>query len=131
MNEGQCSADEDYSCVQHVCKEIDIPCQRLDLSKEYWNDVFRWEICLAAHMYMQKTCTCMYTHVYSQYVEGLREGINLNPDILCNKHIKFKALFNHLTSSSLNVDRIATGHYARLRHLEDGEGEVWPCDAIM
>lgn len=70
----------------------------------------------------------MYTHVtmhmYSQYLEGLTEGINLNPDILCNQHIKFKALFHHLTSTSLNVDKIATGHYARLRLLEDGEGEV-------
>lgn len=40
--EGQCSADEDYSCVKHVCKKVGIPCHRVDLCKEYWNDVFRW-----------------------------------------------------------------------------------------
>lgn len=57
--------------------------------------------------------------MHSQLLEGLTDGINLNPDILCNQHIKFKALFHHLTP--FNVDRVATGHYARLRHLEDGE----------
>ena len=43
----------------------------------------------------------------------------MNPDLLCNQKIKFSALFKHLTRT-LGVDRVATGHYARLQHMDDG-----------
>ena len=38
---GECSAEEDYSCVQEVCSSLSIPCKKVDFVKEYWNDVFR------------------------------------------------------------------------------------------
>lgn len=93
--QGQCSSHEDYKCVQTVCAKLSIPCRRVDFVKEYWNDVF-------AH-----------------YLEGLAGGLNLNPDILCNQRIKFSALLQ-CVARTLDVQKVATGHYARLQHVEDG-----------
>ena len=39
--QGQCTSEEDYLSVQHICSKLDIPCRRVDLVKEYWMDVFR------------------------------------------------------------------------------------------
>ena len=67
-------------------------------------------------------CECLHlSFPFSQYLEALRRGLNTNPDILCNQRIKFGALFEYLSGRSLGVDRVATGHYARTRHMEDGE----------
>ena len=58
-------------------------------------------------------------YLSSQYLEGLGEGLNLNPDIICNQRIKFHALLKYLTKT-LNVEMIATGHYARIKQIKDG-----------
>ena len=44
--------------------------------------------------------------------------MNLNPDILCNRSIKFGALLDY--AKKTGADKMATGHYARVRHMEDG-----------
>ncbi|KAJ7227338.1 tRNA-specific 2-thiouridylase [Mycena pura] len=85
-----CEWEKDWDDVQKVCKVYDIPCQMIDLSKEYWNRVFepslrQWE-----------------------------DGITPNPDVWCNREIKFGALLEHLPYT--NTDKppwLATGHYAR------------------
>ncbi|GJE87018.1 tRNA-specific 2-thiouridylase [Phanerochaete sordida] len=81
-----CEWKKDWHDVQQVCKMLDIPCKLVDLSKEYWNRVFQpalaiWEM-----------------------------GGTPNPDLWCNREVKFGALMQHLTSADT---WFATGHYAR------------------
>lgn len=56
----------------------------------------------------------------SEMIQSYEEGITPNPDILCNRHIKFGCLLNHAVKS-MGADWLATGHYARLRYSKDGE----------
>ncbi|KAF8651508.1 hypothetical protein AX16_004720 [Volvariella volvacea WC 439] len=85
-----CEWEKDWEDVRRVCKALDIPCQMIDLTKEYWNRVFepslrQWEL-----------------------------GITPNPDVWCNKEIKFGALLEHLPPSPTHPNTwFATGHYAR------------------
>ncbi|KAJ7928816.1 tRNA-specific 2-thiouridylase [Mycena leptocephala] len=85
-----CEWEKDWDDVQKVCKVYDIPCRMIDLSKEYWNRVFepslrQWE-----------------------------DGITPNPDVWCNREIKFGALLEHLPYQDTEKSAwLATGHYAR------------------
>ncbi|RDB22190.1 tRNA-specific 2-thiouridylase MnmA [Hypsizygus marmoreus] len=86
-----CEWEKDWEDVQQVCKVLDLPCEMIDLSQQYWNRVFepslhQWEM-----------------------------GITPNPDVWCNKEIKFGALLEHLPVSSSKSSKtfFATGHYAR------------------
>ncbi|EKM55235.1 uncharacterized protein PHACADRAFT_255702 [Phanerochaete carnosa HHB-10118-sp] len=81
-----CEWKKDWHDVQRVCKMLDIPCKLVDLSKEYWNRVFQPSLAL------------------------WEAGATPNPDIWCNKEVKFGALMQHLTSEDT---WLATGHYAR------------------
>ncbi|XP_067929231.1 mitochondrial tRNA-specific 2-thiouridylase 1-like [Watersipora subatra] len=92
---GYCQGESDYLDAQKVADSLDIPLKKLTFEKEYWNQVF------------------------SQVVDGYATGITPNPDILCNKYIKFGALFNHVMDK-MGVDWLATGHYARLRYSREG-----------
>ena len=76
----------------------------------------------AAAAFAEVTLFHLISHisVCSKYLDGLSRGLNFNPDILCNKEIKFSALFQQLTQT-LGVEGVATGHYARLQHMEDGK----------
>ena len=87
---GQCTATEDLSDAQRVCDRLKIPLKTVNFSSEYWDDVF--EIFLNEH----------------------QAGRTPNPDILCNKHIKFKAFLDF--SIDLGAEYIATGHYTRVAH---------------
>ena len=60
-------------------------------------------------------CSC------SPYLEAIEGGVHLNPDILCNRSIKFGVLLDY--ARKVGADKMATGHYARVRQMEDGEGE--------
>ena len=62
---------------------------------------------------------CAVHGYYSNFLEGMSEGLTLNPDILCNQKIKFGTLFRYITQT-MGVSRIATGHYARIRQMQDG-----------
>jgi tRNA-specific 2-thiouridylase len=65
-------------------------------------------------------------------VKDYQRGVTPNPDVLCNKHIKFAAFYHHATEK-LGTDAIATGHYARtsagydLADVENKKGSLKNC----
>ena len=91
ITEDVCPQELDFRDAKSVCDELMIPLYRIDFIKEYWDDVF------------------------SYFLHELEKGRTPNPDIMCNKYIKFD-LFKK-EAKKLGADYIATGHYAR---LEDG-----------
>ena len=95
---GVCTATEDYNDVIAVCNQIGIPYYAVNFEKEYWDKVF--------------------TYFLDEYTKGRTP----NPDVMCNKEIKFKAFLEH--ALKLGADYVATGHYARVRRREDGHVEM-------
>ncbi len=93
-----CSAKEDIKDAQSICQSIGIPFQRINFAAEYWD------------------------HVFEYFLEEYKAGRTPNPDILCNKEIKFKAFLDY--AKQLGGEYIATGHYARKRTLENGEHQL-------
>lgn len=87
-----CPQEEDYLDAKKVADKLQLPLLRVDFVKEYWDDVF------------------------SVFLEETKKGRTPNPDILCNRHIKFNAFFKY--AKSLGFDWVATGHYARVLHQE-------------
>ncbi len=85
---GYCAAADDLADAKAVCEQLHIPLHQVNFSEAYWNHVFE--------------------HVLSEYERGRTP----NPDILCNKEIKFNLFLNH--AFELGADAIATGHYARI-----------------
>ncbi|WP_042353513.1 tRNA 2-thiouridine(34) synthase MnmA [Bacillus rubiinfantis] len=85
---GICTATEDYEDVIRVCNQLGIPYYAVNFEKEYWDKVF----------------------IY--FLEEYKAGRTPNPDVVCNKEIKFKAFLEH--AMSLGADYVATGHYARV-----------------
>ena len=83
-----CAAAEDLADAEEVCKTLDIELKTVNFSHEYW------------------------TRVFQLFLEEYRSGRTPNPDIVCNKEIKFKEFLNW--AIHLGADYIATGHYARL-----------------
>lgn len=59
-----------------------------------------------------------YNTIVTYFLRSLQIGLTPNPCVVCNKHIKFKVLFEAL--QQFDADLIATGHYARTRHRQDG-----------
>src|SRR5690625_256507 len=86
---GVCTATEDYEDVVRVCNQIDIPYYAVNFEKEYWDKVFTY------------------------FLDEYKAGRTPNPDVMCNKEIKFKAFLDH--AMSLGADYVATGHYAQIR----------------
>jgi tRNA-uridine 2-sulfurtransferase len=89
-DDGYCTAAEDFQDARQVCTELDIPLHRASFADEYRDRVF-------AH-----------------FLEEYRAGRTPNPDVLCNREIKFGALLEY--AQRLGADRLATGHYARIEH---------------
>jgi len=89
-----CSAAEDLNDAQAVADQLNIPLRSVNFSAEYWDEVFE--------------------HFLAEY----RAGRTPNPDVLCNREIKFKAFLDY--ALALGADYIATGHYARIS--QDAEG---------
>jgi tRNA-specific 2-thiouridylase len=92
-----CAAAEDVQDARSVCESLGIGLHTVNLSAEYWDEVF------------------------SPFLDGYRAGRTPNPDILCNREIKFKAFLEH--ARELGADLIATGHYARIRR-HDGSYQL-------
>lgn len=86
----ECTAIQDLADAQQVCDTLNIELKTVNFASEYWDDVF--EVFLAE----------------------FSAGRTPNPDILCNKHVKFKAFLDYATED-LGAEYIATGHYARIR----------------
>lgn len=83
-----CPQEVDYNDAVEVCNKLDIPLHRVDFVKEYWDNVFTY------------------------FLDELNKGRTPNPDVMCNKYIKFDAFFKK--AKELGADFIATGHYARV-----------------
>lgn len=85
---GQCRAEDDRRDAVAVCGRLGIPIHFRDFSREYWDGVF--------------------THFIDEYAAGRTP----NPDVLCNREVKFKHFLD--AARALGAERIATGHYARI-----------------
>ncbi|OON40653.1 tRNA 2-thiouridine(34) synthase MnmA [Izhakiella australiensis] len=86
--EEYCTSAEDLADAQAVCDKLNIPLHTINFAAEYWDNVFE--------------------HFLAEY----KAGRTPNPDILCNKEIKFKAFLEY-AAEDLGADFIATGHYVR------------------
>lgn len=84
---GVCRSAQDYEDVMKVCDQLAIPCYAVNFVKEYWDNVF------------------------AQFVSDFKKGFTPNPDILCNREIKFKVFLDK--AMALGADFLATGHYCR------------------
>ncbi|MBD7983073.1 tRNA 2-thiouridine(34) synthase MnmA [Sporosarcina sp. Sa2YVA2] len=91
---GVCTATEDYEDVISVCNDIGIPYYAVNFEQQYWDKVFTY------------------------FLEEYKAGRTPNPDVMCNKEIKFKAFLDH--AMSLGADFLATGHYAQVVETDDG-----------
>ena len=92
-NEEYCSAAEDLADAEQICQSLGIPLRSVNFSAEYWDRVFEY------------------------FLTEYRAGRTPNPDIMCNKEIKFKAFLDFALSSG--ADYIATGHYVRRSDNDD------------
>lgn len=85
---GLCTATQDYEDVRAVCDEIGIPYYTVNFTREYWDRVF------------------------SHFLEEYQRGRTPNPDVLCNREIKFRAFLDFAMKNG--ADGIATGHFCQL-----------------
>lgn len=86
---GHCTSEQDYEDVIKVCEQLEIPYYSINFVKEYWDKVFTY------------------------FLDEYKKGRTPNPDIMCNKEIKFKVFLEY--AYDLGADYVATGHYARTR----------------
>lgn len=84
-----CPATQDREDAEKVALRLNIPFHAINFASEYWD------------------------HVFEYFLAEYKAGRTPNPDVLCNKEIKFKAFLNY--AKKLGCDKIATGHYAQLR----------------
>ena len=89
LNNNICPQEEDYNDAKKVCEKLNIPLYRVDFVKEYWD------------------------YVFTYFLDELKKGRTPNPDIMCNKYIKFDMFAKK--AQELGADFIATGHYARIK----------------
>ena len=93
-DEEYCSASVDLADAQKICDQLNIPLHTVNFSSEYWDRVFEY------------------------FLTEYKAGRTPNPDIICNKEIKFRAFLDH--ALNLDADYIATGHYANCENTETG-----------
>lgn len=91
--DGICSAESDARDVRKIAEHLDIPNYTVNFVKEYWDRVF--------------------TYFLNEY----KAGRTPNPDVLCNKEIKFNAFLDK--AMDVGAEKIATGHYAKVE-FRDG-----------
>ncbi len=91
--EEYCTAADDLADAQAVCDKLGIKLHKVNFAAEYWDNVFE------------------------HFLEEYKAGRTPNPDILCNKEIKFKA-FLEFAAEDLGADFIATGHYVRRQDID-------------
>lgn len=90
---GLCTAEEDYEDVRKVSSQLGIPYYTVNFTNEYWDRVFTY------------------------FLDEYKKGRTPNPDVMCNKEIKFKAFLEY--ALKLGADYIATGHYARIGYGDE------------
>ena len=89
LNNNICTQEQDYNDALEVCNKLGIKLHRIDFVKEYWD------------------------YVFTYFLDELKKGRTPNPDIMCNKYIKFDMFKKE--ADKLGADYIATGHYARMK----------------
>ena len=92
--DGSCTAEEDFEDVKRVCNKIGIPYFSINYAKEYYDRVFEY------------------------FLDELKKGRTPNPDVLCNREVKFGPFLEQ--AKKLGADFIATGHYAK-KIVKDGK----------
>ena len=88
LNNDICTQEQDYNDALKICEKLKIKLHRIDFVKEYWD------------------------YVFTYFLDELKKGRTPNPDIMCNKYIKFDMFKKE--AEKLGADYIATGHYARI-----------------
>ena len=83
-----CTQEQDYNDAKSVCDKLGVKLHRVDFVKEYWD------------------------YVFSYFLDELKKGRTPNPDVMCNKYIKFDLFIKE--AKKLGADYIATGHYAKI-----------------
>ena len=105
LNNNICPQEQDYNDAKDVCDKLGIPLYRVDFVKEYWD------------------------YVFTYFLDELKKGRTPNPDIMCNKYIKFDLFIKE--AKKLGCDAIATGHYARkegkylLRGIDNNKDQTY------
>ncbi len=89
---GICTATEDYEDVKKVAGQIGIPYYTVNFEQEYWDRVFEY------------------------FLAEYRKGRTPNPDVICNKEIKFKSFLDY--AMKIDADYLATGHYAQVDYKD-------------
>ena len=92
--QGVCSSAYDYEDVRRVCEHLEIPYYAVNFVEEYRAQVF------------------------TQFIEDFKKGLTPNPDILCNREIKFKVFLEK--AFELGADYLATGHYCQNHQTLEG-----------
>ncbi len=95
---GHCTAEADSEDVRRVCEQIGIPYYTVNFEKQYYDKVF------------------------SYFLDEYRKGRTPNPDVMCNREIKFGDFLRKATE--LGADYLATGHYARVERDADGTSRL-------
>lgn len=90
----KCEAEQDFEVAKSVADHLQIPIYRVNFIKEYW------------------------TQVFEPFLHQYKSGITPNPDVLCNKYIKFGAFHDYCFNNFKDIDYIATGHYAGVGYNE-------------
>lgn len=85
-----CTQEEDYNDAKAVCDKLGVTLHRIDFVKEYWD------------------------YVFTYFLDELKKGRTPNPDVMCNKYIKFDLFIKE--AKKLGADYVATGHYARIEN---------------
>ena len=93
VNDDICPQEVDFIDAKKVADELNVEIKRVDFIEEYWNDVF------------------------SYFLNEYKKDRTPNPDIMCNKYIKFNAFLKY--AEKIGADYIAMGHYANVRHDKD------------
>ena len=88
-----CTSEVDFEDASKVCDQLGIPLHKANFSDEYWDRVFK------------------------EFLSEHEKGRTPNPDILCNREIKFKSFLDY--AFKIGADHIATGHYAKITHQGD------------
>lgn len=100
INDNQCPQEKDFDDAKKVAEQLGIPLLRVDFIKEYWD------------------------HVFSFFISEYENGRTPNPDILCNKYIKFDSFLEFAKKNG--CDKIAMGHYAK-KVYKDGHAYLMKC----
>ncbi|MGZ3790081.1 MAG: tRNA 2-thiouridine(34) synthase MnmA [Bacteriovorax sp.] len=101
---GVCQASKEYADVVRVCEKLDIPYYSVDFIKEYRDQVF------------------------SHFIEEYKMGFTPNPDVLCNREIKFKVFYEK--ALELGADFLATGHYCQNKIVEGKHALIKGADPL-